>query len=615
MKVSKKNFQRGGYYENRTDFVLAPQDYAALGSAYDDKTRAYLNSQAKAKLDSDKKAKEGIRAFENRTKVMNRLNGQVQGAYDIWFEDRQAAIANPTAEAKMLADESYSQYTTLKNAAVAITTDYQNEVNSINKGELDASLLGNRAEALLSAKEFNQEIPFTIENVGGRRRIVVPGADGQPVDWTQSTFFDESVFGLNGRNFIASRKAPGTDFMFAPLSDKYATEMQGNENLMFMEGDRKKGLNPAAVGGIIEQRFRNDMNANAPAVIDAVSQQYGAFATNQENLTVEGMLQAEKNYGDSNNTVYSNKFLTDWNLVFDENQGEIGEYKVVFKNPAKAIQDADMSPQTAAAVKNRQDALGYQIENLANQTYFKLRGQTQVTPQGGGIGFGFKKGDRLPEFRDVALYSTPGGAVQGKSLDLAVNPVPIRFLGKSAKITNIQYDPSAANSKNPRNVVYGFTVEAGPLKDAALGNINQSLTDIKDEISEFQRDIDSPLGLTVEKREQIQSQIGALRDTRNQLKKDRATIKNASEEISITRRALAEGPNDPAISIFRNLGQAGEFLEAEGLSTGDVPAFDEILTSLYGQERQLMEAAQQQFAPASGSNNVSSQEDPLGLGI
>ena len=72
MKVSKKNFQRGGYYENRTDFVLAPQDYAALGSAYDDKTRAYLNSQAKAKLDSEKKAKEGIQAFENRTKVMNK---------------------------------------------------------------------------------------------------------------------------------------------------------------------------------------------------------------------------------------------------------------------------------------------------------------------------------------------------------------------------------------------------------------------------------------------------------------------------------------------------------------------------------------------------------------
>ena len=74
-------------------------------------------------------------------------------------------------------------------------------------------------------------------------------------------------------------------------------------------------------------------------------------------------------------------------------------------------------------------------------------------------------------------------------------------------------------------------------------------------------------------------------------------------------------PNDPATSIFRNLGEAGGFIEAEGLSTGDVPVFDEILTSLYGQERQLMEAAQQQFAPASGSNNVSSQEDPLGLGI
>ena len=588
MKVSKRNFQRGGYYENKTDFVLAPQDYAALGAAYDATTQKYLDAQAKAKKDADKKAVEGIQAFENRTKVMDRHNGILQGAYDIWFDARTAAISDPTAENKQKAEQAYSQYSVIKENATAITADYQKEVNALNKGELDATLIGNRAGALIDAQDFNQEIPFQVQN----GRIMVPGADGQPVDWSQSTFYNESVFGQNGRNFIATRKAPGTDFMFAPKSDEYSQQLQGSADIFLMEGERKKGIDAVAVGAQVEQRFRSSMLSEPSAVVDAIAQEYGAFNQNVENLTVEGMLKADADFGGTElYTSKDNKFLTDWKLSFvpGEDENSPGEYKVSFMNPDEAISTGDLNPNTAAAIKNRQNALGFHIENLANQTLYKLKSQVQPDPKTSSFGSGFKKGDRLPEFREVTLYSTPGGSVQGQSLDLAVKPVPIRFLGKSAKITNIQYDPSQApknEGDNPRDVVYGFTLESGPIKDAALTNINQELTDIKDEVSELQRDLQG--ALSVDSRESAKAEIQSLRDRRATLKEDRANINKLSEEFTITKDGLSG--DSPASSLLRNLGAES------GL--GDVPVFDEILTSLYGQERQLMEAAQSQFTGA-----------------
>ena len=286
MKVSKRNFQRGGYYENKTDFVLAPQDYAALGAAYDSTTQKYLAAQDKAKKDANTKAKEGIQAFENRTKVMDRHNGLLQGAYDVWFDARTAAISDPNAENKQKAEQAYSQYSVIKENATAITAEYQKEVNALNKGELDKTLIDNRAGALIDAQEFNKEIPFQVQN----GRIMVPGADGEPVDWSQSTFYNESVFGQNGRNFIATRKAPGTDFMFAPKSDEYSQQLQGSADIFLMEGERKKGIDAVAVGAQVEQRFRTSMLSESAAVVDAISQEYGAFSQNVENLTVEGML-------------------------------------------------------------------------------------------------------------------------------------------------------------------------------------------------------------------------------------------------------------------------------------------------------------------------------------
>ena len=293
MKASKRKFNQGGYYENKTDFVLKPTDFAALGAGYDELTMKYMDAQRKAKQEQDKKAREGIRGFESRTKVMDRHNGVLQASYDIWENARLTAISNPSAANKQTADEAYSQYSVIKENAVAITADYQKEVNDLNKGSLDANLLGTRAQAVAEAKEFNQEIPFQV--VGGR--IMVPGADGEPVEYLQSTFVNEGVFGQNGRNFIASRRAPGTDFMFAPLSDSYSNQLQGDEDIFNIVDGRKMGLNEAAVGSRVAQRLQTDFMANPAAFVDAVSTQYGAYSYGVENLNVDNMNKATADYG------------------------------------------------------------------------------------------------------------------------------------------------------------------------------------------------------------------------------------------------------------------------------------------------------------------------------
>ena len=193
MKASKRKFNQGGFYENKTDFVLKPTDFAALGANYDQLTLKYMDAQRKAKVEQDKKSREGSRAFESRTKVLDRHNGILQASYDIWENARITAISNPSVANKQAADEAFSQYSVIKENAVAITADYQKEVNDLNKGSLDADLLGTRAQAVAEAQAFNQEIPFQV--VSGR--IVVPGADGEPVEYLQSTYVNEGVFGQN----------------------------------------------------------------------------------------------------------------------------------------------------------------------------------------------------------------------------------------------------------------------------------------------------------------------------------------------------------------------------------------------------------------------------------
>ena len=61
MKPSKRKFQQGGSYENKTDFVLKPMDYAALGAGYDEMIRKRLAEMDRAEKEQRKKDLEGIK--------------------------------------------------------------------------------------------------------------------------------------------------------------------------------------------------------------------------------------------------------------------------------------------------------------------------------------------------------------------------------------------------------------------------------------------------------------------------------------------------------------------------------------------------------------------------
>ena len=576
MKVSKRKFAQGGYYENKTDFVLAPQDYSALGAAYDATTQKYLAAQDKAKKDADKKAVEGIQAFENRTKVMDRHNGILQGAYDVWFDARTAAIADPTAENKEKAAQAYSQYSVIKENATAITAEYQKEVNALNKGELDATLIGNRAGALIDAQEFNKEIPFQVQN----GRIMVPGADGQPVDWSQSTFYNESVFGQNGRNFIATRKAPGTDYMFAPKSDEYSQQLQGSADIFVMEGERKKGIDAVAVGAQVEQRFRSSMLSEPAAVVDAIAQEYGAFNQNVENLTVEGMLKADADFGGTElYTSKDNKFLTDWKLSFvpGEDENSPGEYKVSFMNPDEAISTGDLNPNTAAAIKNRQNALGFHIENLANQTLYKLKSQVQPDPKGSSLSFGsgFKKGDILPVTQEVTLSTEEGAVtdaqgneVKGERMNFRNKPLNLRYKDESAKITNIQYDKEG----NP----FAFVIESNAMKNDIVSSYTDKISALNSRADRLSRQLSG--STSVDERNSLKSQLSEIESDIESFTNARTNVKKSKEGFIIDRDNKYMG--------------ADIFL---GGTSQDIPGFEEILTSLMSQEPALMSAIDEEL--------------------
>ncbi len=567
MKASKRKFNQGGYYENKTDFVLKPTDFAALGANYDQLTLQYMDAQKKAKQEQDKKAREGIRAFETRTKVMDRHNGVLQASYDIFEEARLTAISNPTAANKQAADEAYSQYSVIKENAVAITADYQKEVNDLNKGSLDSDLLGTRAQAITEAKSFNKEIPFQV--VGGR--IMVPGADGEPVEYLQSTFVNEGVFGQNGRNFIASRRAPGTDFMFAPLSDTYAKQLEGDADIFNIAGDRKKGLNPEYVGSRVAQRLRTDFMANPAAFVDAVSTQYGAFSYGVENLNVDNMNKAAADYGGID--LYSNsKFLTDWKLAYTEptEENPEGKFTIAFPNVDDAVADGGFSPQTAAAIKNRQEALSYQITNTADQTLFKLKNQFQPSPQGGGLSFGGGyKSQNVPSFRDADLYTTVGDKQQttgqkGSILDFRNTPLNFRYKDTNSKITNIQFDEN-------KNIV-AFDIESKPMRDALVKSYSEEIASLDTQLDRIVEELKVP-GLLSERKDELKQQQTELGQQREAFDNARKSMRRKESKLVIPRRGLG--------------GEEGSNLYMAS-QVADIPTFDEILNSLLAGESQLM---------------------------
>ena len=71
---------------------------------------------------------------------------------------------------------------------------------------------------------------------------MVPGADGDLWCRIPAVYVaKQGVFGQNGRNFIASRRAPGTDFMFAPLGDSYYDQLEGDEDIFNIVDGREEG--------------------------------------------------------------------------------------------------------------------------------------------------------------------------------------------------------------------------------------------------------------------------------------------------------------------------------------------------------------------------------------
>ena len=324
----------------------------------------------------------------------------------------------------------------------------------------------------------------------------------------------------------------------------------------------------------MEQRFRTSMLSESAAVVDAISQEYGAFSQNVENLTVEGMLKADADFGGTElYTSKDNKFLTDWSLSFvpGEDENSPGEYKVSFMNPDEAISSGDLNPNTAAAIKNRQNALGFHIENLANQTLYKLKSQVQPDPKGSSLSFGsgFKKGDILPVTQEVTLFTeegevtdAEGNKVKGERMNFRNKPLNLRYKDESAKITNIQYDEQG----NP----FAFVIESNAMKN----DIASSYTD---QISALNRRADRVSGqlsgTTVAEKTSLKSQLSEIESDIDSYTNARTNIKKSKEGFIIDRD--------------NKYMRADIFL---GGTPQDVPGFEEILTSLMSQEPALMSA-------------------------
>ena len=571
MKPSKRKFQQGGYYENKTDFVLKPMDYAALGAGYDEMTRKRLAEMDRAEKEQRKKDLEGIKDLEARPKVMERLNNGLQSAYDVWEDARIEAISNPTPENKQAAANAFNQYTTFKNESVAITTNYEKELNAVSTGSLDATLIGNRANALQQARDFDTEIPVQVVN----GRVLMANGEREFVDWTQSTYFNRSSFGQDGRNFLAMRKAPGTDFMFAPKSEMFAREMTADNGIYKMSNGRRKGLNEVAVGNQIEQRFRTEFTSNQADIVEAMTAEYGAKQKGVTALNPEQMLEADANYGDPDGNLYGNVVLQDFNIVYkspEQSGTEMGEYEVVFNydplTRKKADGSLEFSREAGAALKNRQDALKFHLENLANQTYFKLNNQYQPDPQSGASSSGFKKGDPIPQPLERQLMTELGGvqdedgkAVKGSYYTFRGEGLNLRYKSGTARITNIQYGPEG----NP----FAFEIESKPIKD----DINRALTDeIKSRNDQANR-LETRIGNAVDVTE------------RERLEEEAQKLETKISELTEQKKKFSK--SKASFIIDRD----NQYFDSDIFQAGtpqDIPGFDEVLANLLQDEQALM---------------------------
>ena len=585
MKPSKRKFQQGGYYENKTDFVLKPMDYAALGAGYDEMTRKRLAEMDRAEKEQRKKDLEGIKDLEARPKVMERLNNGLQSAYDVWEDARIEAISNPTPENKQAAANAFNQYTTFKNESVAITTNYEKELNAVSTGSLDATLIGNRANALQQARDFDTEIPVQVVN----GRVLMANGEREFVDWTQSTYFNRSSFGQDGRNFLAMRKAPGTDFMFAPKSEMFAREMTADNGIYKMSNGRRKGLNEVAVGNQIEQRFRTEFTSNQADIVEAMTAEYGAKQNGVTALNPEQMLEADANYGDPDGNLYGNVVLQDFNIVYkspEQSGTEMGEYEVVFNydplTRKKADGSLEFSRAAGAALKNRQDALKFHLENLANQTYFKLNNQYQPDPTTPPSP---DSASSIPQPMEKQLMTELGGvqdedgkAVKGFYYTFRGEGLNLRYKGGTARITNIQYGPEG----NP----FAFEIESKLMK----GDIRDALTDeIKsrnDQANRLTTRISNELDVTERKKleeeaQKLETQISELTEQKKKFSKSKASF-----------------------IIDRDNQYLGSDIFKAG-TPQDIPEFLEVFMSLVQDEKALMIKIERQ----TGGNALRELED------
>jgi len=230
-----------------------------------------------------------------------------------------------------------------------------------------------------------------------------------------------------------------------------------------------------------------------------------------------------------------------------------------------------LNPQTAAAIKNRQEALSYQITNTADQTLFKLKNQFQPSPQAGGLSFGGGyKSQNIPSFReDVDLYTTVGDKQQrtgqkGSILDFRNAPLNFRYKDTNSKITNIQFDEN-------KNIV-AFDIESKPMRDALVQAYDDEIESLDRQLDRITLGLQEP-GMLSEDKDRLKQEQSELDKERETLENARKSMRRKDSKLVIPRRGLG-GPEGSNLYIASNV--------------ADIPTFDEILNSLLAGESQLM---------------------------
>jgi hypothetical protein len=234
------------------------------------------------------------------------------------------------------------------------------------------------------------------------------------------------------------------------------------------------------------------------------------------------------------------------------------------------VAEGGLNPQTAAAIKNRQEALSYQITNTADQTLFKLKNQFQPSPQGGGLSFGGGyKSQNIPSFRDIDLYTTVGDKQQttgqkGSILDFRNAPLNFRYKDTNSKITNIQFDEN-------KNIV-AFDIESKPMRDALVKSYSEEIASLDTQLDRIVEELKVP-GLLSERKDELKQQQTELGQQREAFDEARKSMRRKESKLVIPRRGLG--------------GEEGSNLYMAS-QVADIPSFDEVLNSLLAGESQLM---------------------------